>query len=151
MDNLYEKSQLTDQELMLVNSDVEKNAKSPVVAYLLWWFTGFMGGHRYYFGKTGSAVAMTLIFWLLVWVFGLGALINGIWMLVDVFLIHGWIVDDKSDKEKQAINDIFMRKQMRQNRAQEPVQAAQSAEPEASAATTADTDATPSNDPVSHA
>lgn len=51
MDANYLKSELSDQELMLVNSEVEKNSKNAVVAYLLWWFTGFMGGHRYYFGR----------------------------------------------------------------------------------------------------
>lgn len=115
MDANYLKSELSNQELMLVNSEVEKNSKNAVVAYLLWWFTGFMGGHRYYFGKTGSAIAMTLIFWLLIWALGLGALITGIWALVDVFQIHNWINDDKHSQENSAIQQIMLRRQLRNN------------------------------------
>lgn len=68
--------QLTTQERILVNSEVEKRKKSTVAAYLLWWFTGVIGGHRYYMGKTGSAVAMTLI---TVLTFGIVAIVTGIW------------------------------------------------------------------------
>jgi TM2 domain-containing membrane protein YozV len=38
----------------------EANKKSPMVAYLLWWFFGTFGGHRFYLGHTGSAVAMLI-------------------------------------------------------------------------------------------
>ncbi|MBN7274903.1 NINE protein [Ligilactobacillus pobuzihii] len=105
--NTYLLSKLTNEEHLLVNSEVEKRKKSPVVAYLLWFFTGFMGGHRYFFHKTGSAVAMTLIFWLLVWLFGLGAIITGIWQLVDVFLINGWLKEDQNKVENEAIQEIL--------------------------------------------
>lgn len=112
MDSIYMKSKLSNQELLLVNSEVEKNSKSTLVAYLLWWFTGFMGGHRYYFGKTGSAVAMTLIFWLTVWFFGLGFIITGIWMLVDVFQISSWLKADQKEQEQAAIQEILMRRDL---------------------------------------
>ena len=35
----------------------EANKKSVVVAYLLWFFFGWAGGHRFYAGKIGSGVA----------------------------------------------------------------------------------------------
>ncbi|MBO2729546.1 NINE protein [Lactiplantibacillus plantarum] len=113
MNSIYMKSKLSNQELLLVNSEIEKNSKSTLVAYLLWLFTGFMGGHRYYFGKTGSAVAMTLIFWLTVWIFGLGYIITGIWMLVDVFQISSWLKADQKEKEQAAIQEILMRRDLK--------------------------------------
>lgn len=109
MDSIYTKSKLSNQELLLVNSEVEKNSKSTLVAYLLWWFTGLIGGHRYYFGKTGSAVAMTLIVLLTC---GLGAIITGIWMLVDVFQISSWLKADQKEKEQAAIQEILMRRDL---------------------------------------
>lgn len=74
----------------------DANKKSVGVTYLLWFFLGGLGGHRFYVGKTGSAIAilaMTIIGALLVMV-GVGLIllaIVGIWVLVDAFLIPGWI------------------------------------------------------------
>ena len=75
----------------------EANKKSVVVAYLLWFFVGSMGGHRFYLGKIGSAVAqllLTIFGVLLLFAFGLGVILLipvWIWVLVDAFLIPGWI------------------------------------------------------------
>jgi TM2 domain-containing membrane protein YozV len=79
----------------------EANKKSVVVAYLLWFFFGFAGGHRFYAGKTGSAVAQLLLFifgiFLSIVVVGFLLLIPlGIWVLVDAFLIPGWIRNQNS-------------------------------------------------------
>lgn len=37
-------------------------AKSAGVAYLLWFFFGTLGGHRYYLGNVGLGVLMTVCF-----------------------------------------------------------------------------------------
>ena len=74
----------------------EANKKSVGVAYLLWLFLGGLGGHRFYAQRTGSAIAILLltIFGILLASIGVGLLllvIAGIWVLVDAFLIPGWI------------------------------------------------------------
>jgi len=70
--------------------------KSMGVAYALWFFLGGLGAHRFYLGKTGSAVGMlvlafasVLLTFVLVGVFGFIAL--SIWIIVDAFLIPGWV------------------------------------------------------------
>lgn len=74
----------------------DANKKSVGVAYLLWFFLGGVGGHRFYAGKTGSAIAilaLTIIGALSASV-GVGIFllaIVGIWVLVDAFLIPSWI------------------------------------------------------------
>jgi TM2 domain-containing membrane protein YozV len=82
------------QALMLF----ESSKKSTGVAYLLWFFTGGVGGHRFYMGRTKSAIgmiALTILGWAtLVAVVGgflLAAL--GIWLIVDAFTMPGWIAE----------------------------------------------------------
>ena len=75
----------------------EAGKKSAVVAYLLWFFTGGIGGHRFYAGRTGSAVAqlvLAILGWTTVWMLGFGLLFLiplGVWVLIDVFLLGGII------------------------------------------------------------
>lgn len=74
----------------------DANKKSLGVSYLLWFFLGVLGGHRFYNGRTGTAIAvlaLTLIGWGTVW-FGVGIVFiaaAGIWVLVDAFLIPSWV------------------------------------------------------------
>jgi len=53
--------------------DVKKTART---AYRLWCVVGIIGGHRFYLGDTGMAIAM---------LFTLGGL--GLWTLADLFLV----------------------------------------------------------------
>lgn len=65
----------------------EANRKSTGAAYLLWFFLGGFGAHRFYLGRTGTAVGQLLLL-LFGWVpLFLGWLALGIWWLVDAFLI----------------------------------------------------------------
>ena len=68
--------------------------KSTGVAYLLWFFFGGIGAHRYYVGTTGAAVTMTLLFVLslILTPVGIGIfgfIVLGLWVLIDAFLIPG--------------------------------------------------------------
>ncbi|WYX49382.1 TM2 domain-containing protein [Achromobacter xylosoxidans] len=74
----------------------DANRKSVGVAYLLWFFLGSAGGHRFYTGRTGSAIAMLAltIVGIALSVIGVGLVLLaavGIWVIVDAFLIPGWI------------------------------------------------------------
>lgn len=111
MNSNYFVNQLTTEEMLLVNSEIEKRKKSPAVAYLLWLFLGTIGGHRYYMGKIGSAVAMTLI---TILTLGFGIVITGIWALVDLFFINGWLLDNQQLIENNVAQAILNRKQAQQ-------------------------------------
>ncbi len=88
----------TPQAMAQTMMRYDANKKSLTVSYLLWFFLCVFGAHRFYHGRTGSAIAQLALFIvgaatsvLGVGVFLLGAL--GIWVIVDAFLIPGWARD----------------------------------------------------------
>lgn len=99
---------LSTQQQMLIEQRVTNEAKSTGAAYLIWLFLGMLGGHRFYLGRTGSAVTQLLMF-IIGWVtaiIGVGLFILGIlglWVLVDAFLIPGMIQSHK-DKVRQDLS-----------------------------------------------
>jgi TM2 domain-containing membrane protein YozV len=64
----------------------EANKKTALVAYLLWFFLGLFGGHNFYLGRTGVAVTQLILSLIVV-----GLIITIFWVLVDAFLIPGWV------------------------------------------------------------
>jgi TM2 domain-containing membrane protein YozV len=76
-----------------------KTDKSMLTAYLLWFFLGQLGAHRFYLGATMSAIAQLGFFFFAIaflamgmpWA-GLGIFLMLIWLtwiLIDLFLIPG--------------------------------------------------------------
>lgn len=86
----------------------EANKKSAGVAYLLWFFTGGVGGHRFYLGRTGSAVGQLCLCLIgivtavaIIGFFLLAAL--GIWLLIDLFTLGG-MVSEQNNKLMQRLS-----------------------------------------------
>jgi TM2 domain-containing membrane protein YozV len=74
----------------------EANKKTALVAYLLWFFVGVFGAHRFYLGRTGTGIAQLVltIVGILTAAIGIGLLflaVTGIWVLIDAFLIPGML------------------------------------------------------------
>lgn len=74
--------------------DIEK--KSLLVAYLLWFFLGYVGAHRFYLGRPVSGLfmlalsAVTLVLSLVSFgVLGFLWFVVGLWWLIDALLIPG--------------------------------------------------------------
>ena len=81
---------LDTSERMLIEQRVTNDAKNIVVAYLLLIFLGVFGAHRFYLGRTGSAVVqliLTLTF--------VGLIVTAIWVFIDLFLVPGMVNEDK--------------------------------------------------------
>ncbi|MGE1003122.1 TM2 domain-containing protein [Ralstonia pseudosolanacearum] len=87
----------TAREIMLYDA----RKKSAGVAFLWWFLLGFLGAHRFYVNRVGSAVAQAIAnvggTWLVIldsggntagWVLGV---LGGLWVLVDLFLIPGMV------------------------------------------------------------
>lgn len=72
---------------------MEYSDKSRLAAALFAWFLGIFGAHRFYVGKTGSAVAMLLLTLTMV-----GMAATFIWAIVDFILILTGSFTDKEGK-----------------------------------------------------
>jgi len=62
MDNeiLKMKRKLSDHDLAILNSEMEKHRKSVGLTYLLWFFLGLYGAHKFYLGKVADGIAYLL-------------------------------------------------------------------------------------------
>ena len=85
---------MSDVSRQMMMYDAQK--KSVGVAFILWFFLGYLGAHRFYAGKTFTAISqfvLTLLGGVLAMV-GVGFVflgIVGIWLIVDIFLLPGII------------------------------------------------------------
>jgi TM2 domain-containing membrane protein YozV len=102
--SLLQKQDLTTEELQLLSSEMSKKQKSSGTTWLLWFFTSVFGGHRFYLGKTGTAVAMLLTF---------GGL--GFWAFIDLFLINGMVRNTNDMIESEIIEEIRVIKRAKRN------------------------------------
>ncbi|MBY7145033.1 TM2 domain-containing protein [Virgibacillus sp. NKC19-3] len=64
------------------------------LAYILWFFLGQLGIHRFYTGRVGSGIAqllLGLVGWGTTWLFigWIPLVILWIWLFIDIFLIPG--------------------------------------------------------------
>lgn len=97
------KSQLDTRELMLLESEVKNQGKNMVVAYILWYFLGLFGGHRFYMGRTGTAVTQLILS-----ITVIGLIATCIWWIVDAFLVHTWVKQYNAEIENRIIDRIFL-------------------------------------------
>ena len=68
--------------------DIQSQTRHVGTAYILVLLTGLLGGHRFYLGQKGTAIAqliLTMSFF--------GMVVSSIWVVVDLFLIPD-LVDD---------------------------------------------------------
>ena len=107
---MYE--QLTNEEKLVVNSELQKQGKSFGVAIALALFLGTLGIHRFYLGKAGSGIAqlsLTIFGYLTAFILiGFVALgIVGIWVVIDWFLVSKMVNEyNKSLENELATNTI---------------------------------------------
>ncbi len=84
----YPESPLGAEEtLRLMRYDAAK--KSVGIAYLLWFFLGAFGVHRFYLGSWGIGFLILACTTLAFATFGLTGIVSGIFMVLDLFLIPG--------------------------------------------------------------
>jgi TM2 domain-containing membrane protein YozV len=103
--NIARKSNLDTRELLILDSEVKSQGKNMVVAYILWYFLGIVGGHRFYMKKTGTAVAQLIIS-----ITVIGMVVTFIWWVIDAFLLHTWVKEHNHTLENQMIDQLLYSK-----------------------------------------
>jgi TM2 domain len=66
MDSIQAQGELSDKDLVIFNSELERQSKGPIVAYILWFLLGGLGVHNFYMGKARWGlfyIGLTLIGW----------------------------------------------------------------------------------------
>lgn len=101
------------QERILIEQRIANDGKSLVVAYLLLFFFGGFGAHRFYLGRTGSAVAQLLLCiagWLtlMIAVGGVLLVVLGVWVIVDIFLVPGMIQAQKEAMRQRLTQELLL-------------------------------------------
>ncbi|SLN49065.1 TM2 domain protein [Ruegeria meonggei] len=97
---------LSTDKQQLIEQRIANDSKNIFVAYLLWFFVGMFGGHRFYLGESKSAIIMLVLtilgFVSAILIVGYFILLGVcIWVLVDAFLIPGKITTQKNIMRQQ--------------------------------------------------
>jgi TM2 domain-containing membrane protein YozV len=101
---------LTTQEQILIEQRVANEAKSVGAAYLLWFFLGGAGAHRFYLGQKSSGFAMLglLVVGIITTPIVIGSVLLvtlAIWAIVDAFLIPGLVQKQKDETRRRLTAD----------------------------------------------
>lgn len=92
---------MNDTRALYIEQRVANESRSALVAYLLWFFLGFFGAHRFYLGRWGSGLVQLVLFGIgsaltIVLVGYLPLALLGLWWLIDALLIPGMISSDNA-------------------------------------------------------
>jgi TM2 domain-containing membrane protein YozV len=91
---------LDTNEKTLIEARIANEGPSVVVAYLLWFFLWLFSAHRFYLGRTGSAITQLILNFMVI---GL------IWTLIDVFLIPGMVRQRQAQMRYELGQSMMMR------------------------------------------
>ena len=104
------KASLTEREIAMLESEMRGRSKSTMVAFVLWFFLGMLGGHRFYLNRRGWIYLLVFIVGIVTAVVLVGLVmlfILGIFVLVDAFRISGWVDATNRATESQVITEIL--------------------------------------------
>ncbi|WP_225427197.1 TM2 domain-containing protein [Apilactobacillus micheneri] len=107
---LKEEQRLSPEQQNMVENSANTNKANPIIAWLLWWFIGQFGAHRFYLNRSNAITMLiiNIIGWISI-ILLIGYIILGImfiWWIIDAFSIQAWLRENYLLKKKQAIDMI---------------------------------------------
>ncbi len=82
--------EITEEDMIAITRRTDEESKAPFQAYVLWFFLGWLGAHRFYVGHSKSGLAMLLLSISLV-----GFPISFFWWLFDSVRLGGLLQEDR--------------------------------------------------------
>jgi TM2 domain-containing membrane protein YozV len=81
---------ITEKDMIAIEIRTDEETKAPFQAYVLWFFLGWLGAHRFYAGRGKSGLAMVLLTCSVI-----GFPISFLWWLADSVLLGGILQEDR--------------------------------------------------------
>jgi TM2 domain-containing membrane protein YozV len=81
---------ITDSDVRLIERVVEAEAKKPFTAYVLWFFLGWLGAHRFYAGRRKSGFGMLALTLSMV-----GLPISILWWMADAIVLGSILQEER--------------------------------------------------------
>jgi len=86
-------------EKIYVEARLANDGPSMALTYFFWLFLGIISAHRFYLGRTGSAIAQIISYFFVVGV---------IWWAVDLFLTFGMVREKQAEMRRRIAAELEM-------------------------------------------
>jgi TM2 domain-containing membrane protein YozV len=85
---------------------ISGDGKNLVIAYVLWWFLGFIGLHRIYLEKKGTGITFIILFILGFVTLFIAWIPLGIWWLLDAYFVYQYVKEANPVKNASELLSI---------------------------------------------
>lgn len=100
---------LTIEESSYMENFIAQHKKKAAIAWLLWFFFGGIGAHRYYLGQNTSGLILALVtIFISPWTYFVP---TAIWLFVDIFMIPNMLRENEEMVRQTALQNISMMRQ----------------------------------------
>lgn len=112
-----ERANQEHNEQVWIEDEVKRRGKQAWIAWLLWAFTGMVGGHRFYLGQTNTAIAQLILFIVayatMIILVGFAVYLGlALWVLVDAFQINKMLEESRIQTRGEVERDLRLRKDL---------------------------------------
>lgn len=87
----------TDVDRVIVETRLANEGPNTLVAYLLWFFLGYFGVHRFYLGRPGTAILQLLLCLIVIGV---------VWWVIDLFLIPRMLEERRAELRARLTEEV---------------------------------------------
>ncbi|MEY3233397.1 MAG: hypothetical protein RL230_668 [Pseudomonadota bacterium] len=100
--------EISQEDMIAIELRTDREAKDPFPAYVLWFFLGWLGAHRFFIGETKTGLAMLILSLSMV-----GFPITFVWWLTDAIRLGGLLqekrdlVSDRIARETLELKELY--------------------------------------------